>query len=59
MRKPKLMSCCHEYRTPFGAKDECEFLRDKEARMFATAMNVKVFADKFALIDENAGYMWR
>lgn len=53
------MSCCHEYRTPFGAKDECEFLRDKEARMFATAMNVKVFADKFALIDENAGYMWR
>lgn len=42
----------------FGAKEEFEFRRDKETRMCATVMNVKVFADKFALIDEKAGYIW-
>lgn len=42
----------------FDAKEEFECRRDKDTRMCTTVMNVKVFADKFALIDENAGYIW-
>lgn len=61
MRKPKPISSCHESSEQsllFGAKEKLGFRRDKETRMFTIVMDAKVFADKFSLVDESAGYIW-